>query len=103
MNRIAASCIIASVLIVAPSIGARRVALGQTSQPTKLRFDVTLATSVADASIGRLLIALNPRAFPEPRRLLGHTAMSAPPVLGRDAEGLGVGRTYMLDRTSAFY
>src|SRR5262249_33511241 len=52
---------------------------------------------------GRLLVALNPHAFPEPRQLLGQTAMNAPPVLGRDADGLATGRTYTLDRTSAYY
>ncbi len=54
---------------------------------------------------GRLLVVLDPRGRRgrEPRFAIGRTGMNAPPLLGRDVEGLAPGESAALDDRSALF
>jgi hypothetical protein len=72
--------------------------------PAGLRFEVSVAPGLAREPLsGRLLVVLNPRPRPEPRRTLGEPSPDAPPVLGRDVVGLSPDRPAALDASAAIY
>jgi hypothetical protein len=71
---------------------------------TSLRFEVTVARGLVEApQDGRLLVVLDRKKRPEPRRSIGQTGLKAPPVLGRDAVGLAPGVTAVLDQTAVIF
>ena len=69
------------------------------TRPDSLRFEVRLTAGAGRRSRpsglargGRLMVVLAPPGTREPRLTLGETGMDAPPVLGRDVDGLEPGR-----------
>jgi hypothetical protein len=74
------------------------------STSTTLRFEVKLAPGlVGTPQDGRLLVVLGKGASPEPRRSIGQTGMSAPPLLGKDARGLTPESVVVVDRSSVIF
>ncbi len=81
------------------------------SRPGSLRFDVKLADGLTSGGTGaspwprggRLMVILAPSGTDEPRLSLGRTGMDAPPVLGRDVDGLEPGAVATLDGRSAIF
>src|SRR5262245_11484755 len=65
--------------------------------PTALRFEVRLGPGAGGPGppawprAGRLLVVLAPPGTREPRLMIGRTGRDAPPVLGRDVDGLAAG------------
>jgi hypothetical protein len=86
------------------------LAAGESPQPARpsgkagLRFEVTVAQGLLDAPRdGRLLLVLGKRPRPEPRRTIGETGMSVPPILGVDVQGLKPGVKVVVDQTALAY
>ncbi|HEY7159000.1 MAG TPA: alpha/beta hydrolase-fold protein [Gemmataceae bacterium] len=68
---------------------------------TSLRFEVTVARGLLSApQDGRLLLVLDRKKRPEPRRAIGQTGRKAPPILGRDVRGFAPGVSAALDQTA---
>ncbi len=80
-------------------------------RPGALRFEVRLTAGAVPGDQGpppwpekgRLMVVLAPRGTREPRLTLGQTGMDAPPVLGRDVDGLANGAVATLDDRSALF
>jgi hypothetical protein len=71
---------------------------------TALRFEVTVARNlVSGPQSGRLLIVIGRQAQPEPRRTIGSTGLKAPPVLGRDVNGLAPGVVAIVDQGNQIF
>lgn len=81
------------------------------TRPGSLRFDVKLADGLTSGGTGaspwprggRLMVILAPSGTDEPRLSLGRTGLDAPPVLGRDVDGLEPGAVATLDARSAIF
>ena len=78
------------------------------TRPDSLRFEVRLACDGERVPAswprgGRLMVVLAPRGTREPRLTLGRTGMDAPPVLGRDVNGLEPGAAATFDGGSALF
>lgn len=68
---------------------------------TSLRFEVTVAKGLLSApQNGRLLLVLDRKRRPEPRRAIGQTGRKAPPILGRDVNGFAPGVSAVIDHTA---
>ena len=68
---------------------------------TTLRFEVTVARGLLSAPRdGRLLLVLDRKKRPEPRRAIGQTGLKAPPMLGRDVRALAPGVVAVIDQTT---
>jgi hypothetical protein len=73
-------------------------------ESTTLRFEVSVAKGLlAGPTDGRVLVVLGRRKNPEPRHAIGRLGLDAPPVLGRDANGLAPGRGVTLDGGCLFF
>ena len=72
------------------------------TSPSSIRFEVRLGAGLP-RSTGRLMVVLAPAATPEPRLAIGQTGLDAPPLLGRDVDGLNPGETATLDGRSAIF
>jgi hypothetical protein len=69
-----------------------------------LRFEVTVAEGLLEKpQDGRLLVVLARGKGPEPRRTIGDTGMTAPPVLGKDVKGLAAGVTAVVDHSAVIF
>jgi hypothetical protein len=78
--------------------------------PSGLRFVVRLGPGAACGPSGpswprggRLLVVLAPPGTREPRLAIGKTGLDAPPVLGRDVDGLEPGAAAIVDSASAIF
>src|SRR5262249_55427118 len=75
--------------------------------PRGLRFEVRLKAAAHDSPPwpggGRLMVGVGPRGPGEPGLPIGRTGMAAPPVLGRDVDGLAPGAVATLDGRSALF
>ena len=76
----------------------------RTSQPTTLRFEVTIAPGLSSSpQRGRLFVVMSPKNQPEPRLTIGQTGLDASRMVGRDIENFAPGVSGSLDETcSAF-
>ncbi|MFO0930475.1 MAG: alpha/beta hydrolase-fold protein [Gemmataceae bacterium] len=94
------SVVVARLLVVALTAWlARSGGAGATT----LRFEVTVGPDLLAApAAGRVLVVLGRAASPEPRRSIGETGTTAPPVLGADAT-LANGKSVVLDRSSMLF
>jgi hypothetical protein len=76
-------------------------------RPGALRFEVTLNAGEHNPAPwprgGRLMVVLAPPGTREPRLTIGETGMDAPPVLGRDVDGLEPGAVAVLDGRSVLF
>jgi hypothetical protein len=89
-----------TVLLVVAAILALACA-AEVPPETTLRFEVTMAKGLLDGPRdGRLLLVLDRKKRPQPRRLIGQTGLQAPPVLGRDVRGFAAGVTAVVDRAA---
>src|SRR5207253_1818951 len=71
---------------------------------TALRFEVTIAPGlVKTPQNGRLYVLMGIREDPEPREFFGEAGMGAPPMLGRDVNGLAPGMPAVVDGTAASF
>jgi hypothetical protein len=92
-----------AIVLALPTAGGLLVSAGPQSS-TSLRFEVTVGKDFAGGPRdGRLLIVLDRKKRPEPRLSIGETGMKAPPVLGRDVEGLRPGVPVTVDETSLVF
>jgi hypothetical protein len=80
-------------------------------RPGALRFEVRFGAAAIGAREGlvpwprggRLMVVLAPPGTREPRLAIGQTGLDAPPVLGRDVDGLEPGAVATLDGRSALF
>ncbi len=71
---------------------------------TGLRFEVTMAKGLLkDATDGRLFVVLGQRGQPEPRRAIGQTGMTMPPVLGADVKAFAPGVVGVIDQKCVMF
>src|SRR5262249_8359602 len=81
------------------------------ARPGGLRFEVRLDAGAIGANPGpapwphggRLMVVLAPPGTRDPRLAIGQTGLDAPPVLGRDIDGLEPGAVATLDGRSALF
>jgi S-formylglutathione hydrolase FrmB len=104
----AISCSILALTVTAASDGAAP------TQPTALRFEVTLARDtdpkagepsppIKKPQTGRLLVVLGRQDEREPRLTVGATGMRTATILGRDVTNMEPGDTVILDASSSIF
>jgi len=70
----------------------------RTTQPTTLRFEITIAAGLtASPKNGRLFVVMSQRSQPEPRRTIGQTGLDASRMVARDVKDFGPGVTASVD------
>src|SRR5438128_11369079 len=78
--------------------------LFQSSTSSGLRFEVSVAPGLINApQNGRLFVVIGSREQPEPRTTIGRTGMDAAPVLAHDVNGLGPGKSGIIDSSAAIF
>jgi hypothetical protein len=94
----------ALVCFVAAMVVAWKPSLQADNRSTTLRFEVTVAPSLADAARdGRLFVVLSKNNRPEPRFSIGRTGLDAPPVLGVDVPGPQAGVAGVVDQHAEIF
>jgi hypothetical protein len=74
------------------------------SEPTSLKFEVTISTKLGgEPKDGRLFVVISRTQQPEPRTTIGETDVDTPPVLARDVKAFAPGVVGRLDESAAIF